>query len=118
MRRGEIWRVRIPFAPGHAQAGDRPALIVQDDPFITSLPTVIIVPFTSTPGATRFDGTLLIQPDPQNGLTMPSVALVFQLRALDKRDCLQRLGELDSPTLERVYELLARLTGRQRHGSP
>jgi mRNA-degrading endonuclease toxin of MazEF toxin-antitoxin module len=29
MKRGEVWRVRIPFAPGHAQAGDRPALIVQ-----------------------------------------------------------------------------------------
>jgi mRNA interferase MazF len=112
MTRGEVWQVRIPFAPGHAQAGERPAIIVQADPFITSLPTVLIVPFTSTPGAARLDGTLVIQPEPQNGLSLPSVALVFQLRALDKRDCLRRLGVLDAQTFERVLSLLDQLTGR------
>jgi mRNA interferase MazF len=109
MRRGEIWRVRIPLAPGHAQGGDRPALIVQNDPLIASLPTVLIVPFTSAPGAVRFHGTLVVQPDGQNGLTLPSVALVFQLRALDKRDCLQRLGVLDSATLDSVLALIDQL---------
>jgi mRNA interferase MazF len=104
--------VRIPYTPGHAQAGERPALIVQDDPWIASLPTVLIVPFTSVLGATRFDGTLLVQPDAANGLTMPSVALVFQVRALDKRDFLHRLGALDPPTLDRVFQLLDQLTGR------
>jgi mRNA interferase MazF len=104
--------VRIPYAPGHTQAGERPALIVQDDPFVASLPTIMIVPFTSTLGATRFDGTVQIQPDAANGLTLPSVALVFQLRALDKRDFIQRLGVLDAPTLERIYQLLDQLTGR------
>ena len=54
MRRGEIWRVRIPLAPGHAQAGDRPALIVQNDSLIATLPTVLIVPFTRTSAAVRF----------------------------------------------------------------
>jgi mRNA interferase MazF len=109
MRRGEVWRVRIPFAPGHAQAGDRPALIVQNDPFIASLPTVLIVPFTSTMAAARFSGTLIVSPDGQNGLTVPSVALAFQLRALDKRDCLQRLGVLDAATLDRVLALIDQL---------
>ncbi len=109
MRRGEVWRVRIPFAPGHAQAGDRPALIVQNDPLIASLPTVLIVPFTSTPAAARFSGTLVVPPHGQNGLTMPSVALVFQLRALDKRDCLQRLGVLDADTLDGVLALIDQL---------
>ncbi len=48
--------------------------------------------------ATRFPGTLLVQPDPQNGLTMPSVALVFQMSALDRQNCLDPLGELDGGT--------------------
>lgn len=109
MRRGEFWRVRIPFAPGHAQAGDRPALIVQNDPLIASLPTVLIVPFTSTQAAARFSGTLAVPPDDQNGLTMPSVALVFQMRALDKRDCLQRLGILDADTMDGVLALIDQL---------
>lgn len=106
MRRGEIWRVRIPFAPGHAQAGDRPALIVQHAALIAALPTVLIVPPTSTPGAARFPGTLAVAPDGQNGLTVPSIALVFQLRALDKRDCVQRLGVLDAASMDGVVALI------------
>lgn len=76
--------MRIPFAPGRAQAGDRPALIVQNDALIASLPTVLIVPFTSTVAAARFQGSVVVSPDGQNGLTLPSVALAFQLRAIDK----------------------------------
>jgi mRNA interferase MazF len=109
MTRGEVWRVRIPLAPGHAQAGTRPALIVQNDSLIASLPTVLIIPFTSTSGAARFPGTIAVSPDGQNGLTVPSVALVFQLRALDKRDCQQRIGVLDSKTLDGVLALIDQL---------
>lgn len=112
MTRGEVWRVRIPSAPDHAQTGQRPAIIVQDSIYVASLPTVLIVPFTSTLSAARFDGTLVVQPDHQNGLTQPSVALVFQLRALDQRDCLHFLGTLDTATLDQVFALLDQLTGR------
>jgi mRNA interferase MazF len=109
MKRGEIWRVHIPFAPGHAQAGDRPALIIQNDAFLFSLPTALIVPFTSAMAAGRFAGTLTVHPDSQNGLTLPSVALVFQARAVDKRDCIQRLGIVDGTTLDRITEILGQL---------
>ena len=69
---------RLPTVPGHTQAGIRPAVIVQEDQVTASLPTVLIVPFTRAPKATtRFPGTVLVQPDSQNGLTVPSVALVF-----------------------------------------
>jgi mRNA interferase MazF len=112
MKKGEVWRVRLPLGPGHTQAGERPVVIVQDDPFNASLPTVLIVPFTSTQAATRFSGTLVVQPDGKNGLTIPSVALVFQLSALDKRGCLKRLGVLDPSTLDQVFAVLDQLTGR------
>jgi mRNA interferase MazF len=112
MKKGEVWRVRLPFGPGHTQAGERPAIILQDDPFNLALPTVLIVPFTSAMAASRFAGTLVVHPDTQNGLTVPSVALVFQLSALDKRDCLRRLGILDKNTLDQIFARLDRLTGR------
>ncbi|SRR5713101_1632016 len=112
MKKGEVWRVRIPFAPGHAQTGDRPAIIIQEDHFIQTLPTVLIVPFTSSMGAARFDGTLVVAPDGQNGLTVPSVALIFQARALDKRDCLRRQGALDPTTMDQVLVTLAKLIGK------
>lgn len=112
MKKGEVWRVRIPPAPGHAQTGERPAVILQDGPLIASLPTVVVVPFTSSAGASRFDCTLLVQPDAQNGLTLPSVALVFQIRALDKRNCVQRLGALDDVALDQIFALVDKLMGR------
>jgi mRNA-degrading endonuclease toxin of MazEF toxin-antitoxin module len=112
MRRGEAWQVDIPFAPGQAQAGVRPAAIVQDDAFRATLPTVLIVPFTGSQRARRFPGTVFVQPDGQNGLRAPSVALVFQTRVLDQRHCLQRLRVLDPATLAQIFAELDKLTGR------
>jgi mRNA interferase MazF len=112
MKKSEIWRVSIPPAPGHAQTGERPAIILQELVFNNSLPNTLIVPLTSKLSTKRFDGTLLIQPDQQNGLLMPSIALVFQMRMLDQRQCLRRIGMLDAPTMDRVFEILDLLTGR------
>jgi mRNA-degrading endonuclease toxin of MazEF toxin-antitoxin module len=110
MRRGEVWRVRLPSATGHAQAGDRPALVVQNDAFTAALPTVLVVPFTSNLAAARFAGTRRVDPDGRNGLTTPSIALAFQLRAIDQRDCLKRLGEVDTTLLAAVIDLIRDLT--------
>ncbi|MBL8799698.1 MAG: type II toxin-antitoxin system PemK/MazF family toxin [Planctomycetia bacterium] len=113
MNRGEVWRVRLPFRSGHAQAGDRPAVIVQAEQYGASLTTILTVPFTGqVRAARRFPGTVLVQPDGTNGLTVPSVALVFQLVALDRRDFLMLLGVLDSAALDLVLQELDRLTGR------
>jgi mRNA interferase MazF len=112
MTRGEVWRVGIPAAVGHAQTGARPAIIVQDEAFNNSLPTTLIVPLTSKLAAARFGGTLVVQPDQQNGLSLPSVALVFQMRTLDERNCLKPLGVLDAATLDQIFKLLDQLTGR------
>jgi mRNA-degrading endonuclease toxin of MazEF toxin-antitoxin module len=111
MRRGEVWRVRLPPASGHTQSGDRPALVVQNDAFTAALPTVLVVPFTGNLAAARFAGALRVDPDGTNGLTAPSIALAFQLRAIDQRDCLHRLGVLDAATLAAVIALIRDLTG-------
>jgi mRNA interferase MazF len=112
MRKGDVWQVSITFTSGHVQAGDRPAVILTEDAFIPALPTLLLVPFTGSRGAVRFPGTLLVQPDGRNGLTVPSVALVFQLRALDKRDFRYPLGVLDATKLDEIFAELDKLTGR------
>jgi mRNA-degrading endonuclease toxin of MazEF toxin-antitoxin module len=110
MKKGEVWRVRMPGGAGHAQAGERPAVVIQNDPMTTRLATVLIVAFTSQKNATKYPGTVLIQPDSQNGLTVPSVALVFQTIALDKSFFLSRYGSLDPAHLQQVLALLVQLT--------
>jgi mRNA-degrading endonuclease toxin of MazEF toxin-antitoxin module len=82
---------------------------MQNEPFLSRLPTVQIVPFTSQLAANRFPGTLVVQPDGLNGLSVPSVALVFQLSAQDKAIFLHRLGELDSTTLDQIHALVQQL---------
>jgi len=109
MKRGEVWRVQLPLGAGHAQAGERPAVIMQKEPYLSALPTILMVPFTSKLATSRFGGTLVVQPDAQNGLTAPSVALVFQLSAQDRRNFLYQMGELDAYTLGQIEGLIRQL---------
>ena len=85
--RGDIVCVDIPVPPGgsgHEQAGTRPALVVHSDATIASLSVIMVVPLTGKLRAQRFPHTVLVTPTSQNGLSCPSVLLVFQLRAIDK----------------------------------
>ena len=93
---GEIYTVEIPPTNGHEQAGTRPAIVVQAPQFESRLPTALIVPLTSRLAAQAFPGTFVISPDTENNLTLPSVALVFQLRAIDKRRLKRRIGRLSA----------------------
>lgn len=99
MNVGDIYTVEFPPVDGHEQAGARPAIIVQANRFEKQLPTTIIIPLTSQLAAQSFPGTFLIQPDAENGLTMPSVALVFQMRAIDKKRLKRKIGNLSSTHL-------------------
>jgi mRNA-degrading endonuclease toxin of MazEF toxin-antitoxin module len=110
MKKGEVWRLRFPFAAGRTQAGERPAVIVHNEPSLSSLPVVLVVPFTSQIAAARFAGTFTVQPDGFYGLSVASVALVFQLGAQDKRKLRHRLGELDSASMDAILELIRQLT--------
>lgn len=82
---GDIRWVDLPLRAGHAQGGRRPAIIVQSQKASVRIPTVLVVPLTSQLTALRFPGTVLVEADAQNGLRHASVALVFQLTALDQR---------------------------------
>lgn len=55
----------------------------------------IIMPFTSNILALRFPYTLKIEPNPENGLSVPSILLIFQIRAIDKNRIRNKLGNLD-----------------------
>ena len=105
MKKGEIWIVNVPGLGGHAQQGIRPALIVA----APKLPVVIVIPCTSNLQALRFPHTLRIAASKQNGLTTPSVALAFQLLAIDRRCVQQKIGTLEKPLLAHVDTALREL---------
>jgi mRNA interferase MazF len=113
---GDIYTVEIPPSDGHEQAGTRPAIIVQDAKFNTCLPTVLVVPLTSNLAAQAFPATFLIQPDAENALRLPSVVLVFQLRAIDKRRLMQKVGQLRPVHLAELQRHLRDLLGQVSPG--
>ncbi len=106
---GDIYATDIPSTNGHEQAGSRPAIIVQAAQFEKQLSTVLIVPLTSQLAAQTFPGTFLIHPDAENGLTKDSVALVFQLRAIDKKRVKRKLGRLSTNHLTQLFQFMKTL---------
>lgn len=62
----------------------------------------MVVPVTSSLGALRFPFTVKIQPSEQNGLTLPFVAMVFQVRAIDRKRIIRKIGELEIDYLAQV----------------
>ena len=91
MTKGEIWATALQRSNGHEQHGERPAVIVAD----AQSSLAIVVPCTSNLAALHFSHTLRISPTEGNGLTAPSILLVFQLRAIDKKRLYQRIGVLE-----------------------
>ena len=109
---GDIHWVDLPAANGREQRGRRPAVVVQDDDYGGDLPVVLVVPLTTVRAAMRFAGTTLIYPTAENGLQQASVALVFQIRAIDRRRIQERIGTVNAEVLNAMFEELGKLTGR------
>jgi hypothetical protein len=62
--------------------------------------------------ALRFPGTLLVEKDAANGLLQSSVALVFQLTAVDNRFIRERLGIVSEVMIESIWTSFDQITGR------
>lgn len=97
---GDIYLVEIPASGGHEQQGVRPAIVVQTAENIDRVPTVLIVPFTTQIRAANFPFTFVVEADSTNNLTSTSIALVFQLRAIDKKRMKSKIGSLNPSDMQ------------------
>jgi len=102
MKRGEIWLVDLPSSDGHEQTGMRPVIILVE----TEVNIAIIIPLTSTIQALRFPHTFEIKPSELNGLTYISVALIFQIRAIDKARLKKKIGSVEISILRELDLML------------
>ena len=107
MRKGEVWIIEIPGIDGHEQRGLRPALFIAD----TKTSMALMIPFTSNLKALRFAFTVRIQPSQRNGLNAVSVALVSQLRAIDKKRLQKKIGILDTKIMKELEGMIKNLLG-------
>lgn len=71
----------------------------------------MVVPVTSQLKAAGFAYTIRVEPSRQNGLALPSVLLVFQLRAIDQKRILRTIGRLEQEYVDRMDILLRQMLG-------
>lgn len=100
MARGDVLLVTLPESNRREEQGTRPAIAVQTD--VVTSPMLIVVPITSSAGALRFPFTVKIEPSKTNGLNLVSIAMVFQLRAIDPKRIVRKIGELESDYLAQI----------------
>jgi mRNA interferase MazF len=98
MIKGEIWSIELPTIELSEQMGSRPSAIIAN----VDADIAIVIPFTSNKQALIFKNTILVEPNQENGLKQDSILLVFQLRAIDKNRIKNKIGILDTNTINQV----------------
>lgn len=110
MNHGDIVTVDLGAPRGHVQALVRPAIVVQDEQTTTGLGTTVVVPLTGKVEALdRFPHSVLLNPDPQNSLSQPSIMLVHQITAVDNRNIIRKIGQLSKESIELLAASLCTL---------
>ncbi|MEN9626453.1 MAG: hypothetical protein RL557_781 [archaeon] len=106
IKKGELWVVEFLAKKGKEQEGKRPAIIIADT--ITSL--VLVVPLTSNREALeKLLFTLFIEKSSINKLFNDSVALVFQLQAVDKKRLVSKISVLEEDYMGKIDATLKKL---------
>ena len=63
---------------------------------------LMVAPVTSNLAALRFAFSVRVEPSAENGLTLPSVVMVFQMRAIDKARIIRGIGQLSQTDMTRI----------------
>jgi mRNA interferase MazF len=105
-RRGEIYLTALDPTLGREIRKTRPALVIQNDTSNRLSEMTIVAPITSTVRFPLNPVHALLEASPTTGLAVTSVALLNQIRAVDRLRLIKRLGAVDDLTLERVDEAI------------
>ena len=98
MKKGDIYFVNLSSGFGHEQYGFRPVVLISES--VAGL--VVVVPLTKNLEALRFPYTLSIVDSSLNNLEQNSVALIFQIKSVDKNRLRQKIGVLSSGDLKKI----------------
>ena len=102
MKKGDIILIEIPLSAGHEQEGLRPGIIFSNE----NAGIITIIPFTTQKRALNYDYTLDIPKSEINKLKSNSIALIFQIRAIDKRRIKEKIGELEEKYMNQINKMV------------
>jgi len=98
----EIWDADLRGFEGHEQKGKRPGIIWKD---LDHVGLAVIIPLTTKMERTKLPYTHLISAG-LNGLLEDSVALLYQMKSIDKKRLIKKIGKLDKEDIEAISGLL------------
>ena len=104
-RRGEVYFVAFDPTRGAEIRKTRPALILQNDIANRSSPITIVAAITSKFDEELYPTEVLVR-TPEGGLDADSVVLLNQIRSVDRRRLMRRVGRLVPETMRLVDRAL------------
>jgi len=103
-RRGEIYLVAFNPTVGHEIQKTRPAVIIQNNISNQFSPITIVAAISSQFGDPPHPREVVISP--KSGLSKPSAVILNQIRSVDRKRLVKRLGSVDAATMREVDEAL------------
>ena len=105
IRRGDVWLVALDPTMGHEIKKSRPAVIIQNNVGNKYSPITIIAPVTSQ-GREKVYPIEVLLTKKNSRLAQESKVLLNQIRAVDKRRLIRKVGKLDVETVVKVDEAI------------
>ncbi len=103
---GDIFYAMLSPSVGSEQSGLRPVLIIQNNKGNKYCPTTIVIPISSKIAKRKLPTHIVLEST--LGLKEKSVALVEQIRTLDKRRLLNKITTISNSDLDRVKKAVKR----------
>lgn len=101
IKRGDTFLVDLNPVVGAEQAGIRPALVIQIDKANAASPHTVIIPFTTRIREVKLPSHVRI-PAGVGGLADESILLCEQIRVIDKRRLVRKIGSIGEEHLREV----------------
>lgn len=108
MRQGDIWMSDLSPSIGSEQVGRRPVVILSGNLMNKFLQVVITAPLTSK--IKNYQGNPILTPSKNNGLTLESELMVFQIRSISKDRLIEKIGEISTEELTMALSTLKDIT--------
>jgi mRNA interferase MazF len=104
-RRGDIYLVNFDPTAGAEIQKTQPALVLQNDIANRYSAITIVVAITSKFDLPPYPTEVAMQPN-ESGLPQASSALLNQIRSVDRKRLIKRIGKADAETMRRVEKAL------------
>jgi mRNA interferase MazF len=102
MKQCEIWYADLNPVKGSEQKGYRPVVIISGNVVNTLLNVVIACPLTTK--IKDYKGNVVLEPNPENGLSQKSEVLIFHVRSVSKERLIKKIGTITPKQLEKLKQ--------------